>query len=106
LPALALCGTWGCVGGRRLACDDGPFINYSAWEAAGAPGGFVWGTEWAEAYPAVQYIEQSDAAAAWTEQVGKPMHAIQIETNAYAIELVCHDLLVTDSPSVTRAPAN
>jgi hypothetical protein len=62
---------------------------------AGEPSGFVWGVEWAEVYPGVEYVEQSDAAAARTEHVAKPMHAIQIATNACAIDLVCHDLLVT-----------
>jgi hypothetical protein len=40
-------------------------------------------------------LDDFERPAAWTEQVGKPMHAIRIETNAYVIDLVCHDLLVT-----------
>jgi hypothetical protein len=71
------------------------FIDYPAWQKAGEPSGFVWGVEWAEAYPGVEYVEPSDSAAAWTEKVGKPMHALRIETNAYLIDLVCHDLVVT-----------
>jgi hypothetical protein len=70
------------------------FIDFAAWEKAGEPSGLVWGVECAEAYPGVEYVERSGSAGAWTEQVGKPMHAIRIETNAYVIELVCHDLLV------------
>jgi hypothetical protein len=71
------------------------FISYSAWEQAGEPNGFVWGMEWAEAYPGVERVEASESVAAWSEALGKPMHGIRIETNAYVIELVCHDLVVT-----------
>jgi hypothetical protein len=70
------------------------FISYSAWQQAGEPSGFVWGVEWADAYPGVERLEATDAVAAWTDELGKPMHGIRIETNAYVIELVCHDLVV------------
>ncbi len=71
------------------------FIEYAAWQAAGEPDGFVWGMEWAEAYPGVEYVQSSEAAAAWSQKLGKQMHGIRIETNAYVISLVCHDLVVT-----------
>ena len=31
---------------------------------------------------------------AWSEQLGKPMHAVQLETNAYLLDLICHDLQI------------
>jgi hypothetical protein len=47
------------------------------------------------AYPGVEYMNASHSAATWAEELDKPMHGIRIETNAYVIELVCHDLVVT-----------
>ena len=71
------------------------FIDYSAWRQAGEPEGFVWGVEWADAYPGVERLSTSDSATRWSDALGRPMHGIRIETNAYAIELVCHALVVT-----------
>ena len=51
-------------------------------------------TEWADAYPGAEYIEESERARAWTESLGELMHEIRIETNAYALDLVCHDLRI------------
>jgi hypothetical protein len=71
------------------------FISYAAWQRAGEPNGFVWGVEWAEAYPGVERLELTDDVTAWIDAGGEPMQRIQIETNVYVIELVCHNLLVT-----------
>ena len=71
------------------------FIDYTAWQEAGEPAGFLWAVEWAGAYPGVEYVPDLEGASSWSEAVGKPMHGIRIETNAYAIDLVCHDLAVT-----------
>jgi hypothetical protein len=81
-------GTW-----QKSWTDE--FIDYSAWKAAGEPDGFVWGVEWAEAYPGVETVRSSESAASWSQSLGKQMHSIRIETNAYVISLVCHDLVVT-----------
>jgi hypothetical protein len=77
---------------RRSWSDE--FTDYAAWEAAGNPSGFVWGVKWADAYPGASYVAQSSRAAAWTEKLGRTMHEIRIETNAFTLGLVCHDLRV------------
>lgn len=70
------------------------FISYPAWEEAGAPAGFVWGVEWADAYPGPSLDASSSSAAKWVERLGRPVHEIRIETNAYLLRLVCHSLHV------------
>jgi hypothetical protein len=70
------------------------FTRFAVWEQAGTPEGFVWGVEYADAYPGASRIADSPLAEAWSEKLGKRMHQIQIETNAFVIDLVCHDLRV------------
>lgn len=77
----------------RRSWDD-VLINYDAWLAAGEPDGYVWGVEWSAAYPGLTYVDPSERAATWTEQVGREMHELSIETNAFAINLVCHDFII------------
>ncbi len=71
------------------------FIDYQRWLEAGEPGGYVWGTNWALAYPGWEYIEDSEAAKGWSERLGKSMHEVLIETNAYAMRVVFHDVEIT-----------
>jgi len=79
------------------------FTDYNEWERVGNPEGFVWGTEWANAYPGVKRIQPSEVSETWAQQLGQPMHEILIETNAYAVRLVCHavrvDQLAAADPS-------
>ncbi len=77
----------------RLSWAD-EFTDFAAWQEAGSPAGFVWGVEYADAYPGLSYVADSERTARWTEKVGRAMHEIQIETNVYILELVCHDLRV------------
>jgi hypothetical protein len=76
-----------------LSWDD-HFTDYQAWERAGQPEGYVWGTCWALAYPGLQYVKSSPRAAEWTGRVGREMHEITLETNAYFLIIVFHDLIV------------
>ena len=71
------------------------FIDYSQWETAGAPVGFVWGTCWSTAYPGLSYIDDSPRAREWSERLGKPMHEVSIVTEAFEIHIVFHDFTVT-----------
>lgn len=73
---------------------DEVFIDYQAWEAAGNPEGFVWGVNAADAYPGISYVTDSPLAASWTERLAHEMHEIAIETNTFALRLVCHDLRI------------
>jgi hypothetical protein len=77
----------------RYSWDD-VFTDYQAWEAAGNPEGFVWGVKWADAYPGLSYVTDESLAAPWTERLAHDMHEVAIETNAFTLRLVCHDLRV------------
>ncbi len=70
------------------------FTSYAAWEAAGSPDGFVWGVEWADAYPGASTVIDSARAAEWSHRLGRAMHEVEIETNAYTLRLICHDLQI------------
>ncbi|MCK7483536.1 MAG: hypothetical protein M0C28_45785 [Candidatus Moduliflexus flocculans] len=71
------------------------FIDYDQWVAAGEPNGFVWGACWSMAYPGLRYIDDSVRARQWSERMGKPMHEVIIETEAFQLQLVFHDFTVT-----------
>jgi|SRR4051812_10135839 hypothetical protein len=81
------------VAPNSWAWDDA-FTDMSAWEAAGAPGGFVWGVRYADAYPGMSYAEASDRARHWSQVLGHTMHEVLIETNVWLLRLVFHDFHV------------
>ena len=70
------------------------FTDYQEWLDAGEPEGYVWGSNWSNAYPGVTTHAISLNAAQWTKRLGKPMHEMAIETDRFLIELVFHDLRV------------
>jgi hypothetical protein len=76
-----------------LSWDD-HFIDFAAWERAGKPDGFVWGTCWAEAYPGLSYVDKSPLAREWSTRLGRDMHEVILETNTFTLRLVFHDLAV------------
>ena len=69
------------------------FTDYAAWERAGNPGGYVWGTNWSLAYPGIKAVVPSMKAATWTDRVKHAMHEVALTTDRFRIELVFHDLL-------------
>ena len=73
---------------------DDLFIDYDIWEKSGAPGGFVWGVCWASAYPGLEYFKNSERAGLWATQLGHEMHEVSIETNAYMLRLIFHEVRV------------
>lgn len=73
---------------------DDLFTDYEAWEAAGKPDGYVWGLEFADAYPGLAYVHASEHAQRWSELLGHDMHHVRIESNALTLDLVFHDLHV------------
>jgi hypothetical protein len=75
----------------RASWDD-LFIDYAAWKRAGEPDGFIWGTNWSMAYPGPHYVENSQLAEGWASRLGHPMHEAFIETEAFKLQLVFHDL--------------
>ncbi len=74
----------------RSAWRD-PFTNFDSWRAAGEPAGFVW-AQGADAYPGPSLIEGSDLAKEWGERLGHDMFELKLETNAYTLWLLFHDL--------------
>ena len=74
---------------RQSWTDD--MIEWDAWRAAGEPEGFVW-AQGAIAYPGLSYVEDSADALDWSHRLGHPMHELLLETNAYRLRLVFHDL--------------
>jgi hypothetical protein len=80
-------------------------INYETWRKSGEPDGFVWGTNWSLAYPGLSYIPQSPDALAWSTRLGKEMHEITIETEAFFLRLVCHDIRM-ERVSEEQSPLN
>jgi len=72
------------------------FTDYSAWQRAGAPEGYVWGVCFSLAYPGATYVDNSAPAQEWANRLGKPMHEVRIETNAHNLCLIFHDLSVRE----------
>lgn len=68
------------------------FTDYSSWEAAGTPEGYVWGVCESIAYPGLRYVEDSLEAQEWRERLVRLMHEVVIETNAFALRLIFHDV--------------
>ena len=79
-----------------MASWDDIFIDYSAWERAGSPDGYVWGVCYAVAYPGAKYVENSILAREWATRLGKLMHEVRIETNGHNLGLIFHDLTVQE----------
>ena len=73
---------------------DDVFTDYTAWERAGCPGGYVWGVNDMAAYPGATYRPDSPRAAEWARRLGRSMHEVRIETSAHTLELVFHGLRV------------
>lgn len=77
----------------RESWDD-HFTDYQRWTDAGEPDGYVWGVNWSMAYPGPTYVDDSALAREWSERLGHPMHEAVIETNAFRMQIVFHDLKV------------
>jgi hypothetical protein len=80
--------------GWKQAWSD-VFIDHARWIAAGEPEGFVWGACWSTAYPGLSYIDDSPRAREWSERLGKPMHEVVIESEAFQLKIVFNDFMVT-----------
>lgn len=70
------------------------FTDYDRWLGAEEPDGFVWGTNWALAYPGWEHHADSERAQSWTERLGHEMHEVSVETNTYLLRLVFHEVRV------------
>lgn len=61
--------------------------------------GYVWGVQWQEIYPGMRLVQESAAAAEWSERIGVPMYEVHAELNAHEIRLVCSGLEVRELES-------
>lgn len=80
--------------GWKQAWSD-VFIDHAKWIEAGQPEGFVWGACWSSAYPGLSYIDDSPRAREWSERLREPMHEVVIETEAFQLQVVFNDFMVT-----------
>ena len=79
--------------------------DYRAWEAAGKPDGYLWGVNFSNAYPGMEYVADSLLAKEWTERLGQVMHEVQILTNGHNLTIIFHDVEVkeiAEADPVTR----
>lgn len=85
--------TYQTLGGREtlLQSWDDCFINYQDWEKAGEPEGYVWGTNWANAYPGFSNVANSAKAKEWTDKLGIEMKELLVEAEIFKLNLVYHD---------------
>ncbi len=85
--------TYESTGSREtlLKSWDDCFINYKDWEDVGEPEGYVWGTNWAIAYPGFSSIPNSIKAKKWTDKLGKEMQEVMVESEIFKINLIYQD---------------
>lgn len=58
------------------------------------PDGFIWGVRYSAAYPGLTYIEDGKRARHWSKLLGRTMHEITLETEAFHLRLVFADVRV------------
>jgi hypothetical protein len=71
------------------------------------PDGFIWGVRYSSAYPGLTYVAGGEHARVWAARLGRPMHEVLIETEAFRLRLVFADvryayLGTLDAPAVMR----
>lgn len=75
--------TWQASWGDEL-------IDYDRWQAEGEPGGYLFGVNWSLADKGFEAIDDDPDAAAWSKRLGRPMHAVSIETSQFKMRLIFH----------------
>lgn len=86
------------------------FIDYDAWERAGTPPGYIWGTNWSLADGGIKAVDPSPLAEMWTERLGKQMYEVRLETDRFSLVVVFHGMRTakiddrTDTISQVIAP--
>jgi hypothetical protein len=75
---------------------DDVFTNEESYEKAGRPDGYFWGINYTTAYPGAKLLTDSIGAQDWSLRLGKQMWEVRIETNAHNIELIFHDLRISE----------
>jgi hypothetical protein len=70
---------------------DDILTDYKQWEASGQPDGYIWGTNWSNAYPGLELPDSDPVAQLWSDALGKAMFAIELTTDRFKLRLVFHD---------------
>ncbi|HWT52295.1 MAG TPA: hypothetical protein VN113_08970 [Caulobacter sp.] len=68
----------------RQSWDD-VFLDYT--EAVDLDG-YVWGTNWSNAYPGLIAPDDDPDALAWANRVGRPMYAMALTTDRFRLRLI------------------
>jgi hypothetical protein len=68
------------------------FIDYQRWRDAGEPDGYVWGTNWSNAYPGLSIVRDSELARRWSTRLGKPLFEVSLETDRFYLRLIFHSI--------------
>lgn len=86
------------------------FVDYEAWERAGTPAGYLWGTNWSLAEGGIKAVDPSPLADMWTDRLGRQMFEVRLETDRFSLVIVFHGLRTakiddrTDTISQVIAP--
>lgn len=67
------------------------FIDFEEYLKAGEPEGYVWGTNWSNAYPGFSNLKNSEKATKWTKELGKEMRELIVESEIFKINLIYHN---------------
>lgn len=70
---------------------DESFIDFEEYLKAGEPEGYVWGTNWSNAYPGFSNLKDSEKAVKWTKDLGKEMKELLVESEIFKINLIYHN---------------
>ena len=90
--------------GFALALTDEHVYSGPDYPDKETPDGFVWGVRSAEAYPGLKYVENGERARHWSGLLGRKMHEVFLEPNAYNLRLVFADVRYAnlgDEPEVS-----
>ena len=81
---------------------DDCFSDYEEWIKAGEPPGYVWGTNWAIAYPGFSNVDLSNKSLEWSNRIGREMKELLVESEVYKINLIYHEWIIKKLNDETR----
>lgn len=70
---------------------DDIFIDIDRYEKAGAPEGYVWGSNHIGAYPGFTKLDNSVKANEWTKKLGRQMNEVEVEGEIFRMNLIYYD---------------
>ena len=67
---------------------DDCFINFEDYLKNNEPEGYVWGTNWANAYPGFSVLQNSENATKWTKKLEKQMKELEVVSEIFKVNLI------------------